>query len=95
MKNKSELIACMEGLKKINFEMIRNEEMELRPYFISMNMTDSRLAFKLENHILPTVKLNCKSDKRYQSEGYLCDDCKTETSSAQLSHVVDFKKVDF
>ena len=63
-----------------------------------MKVAEARLAFKLENFVTPTVKLNTKSDRIYKSEGYLCDDCKIEnlnqqTSSDQLKQASELKLV--
>ena len=48
----------------------------MREYFQTMTLTDSRLAYKIETYSVNSIKLNFKSDKRYKSEGWLCDDCK-------------------
>ena len=49
--------------------------MKLRPYLREMNLWDSRVMFRKNCQILQCVKMNQKSNKRYKSEGYNCNDC--------------------
>ena len=53
-----------------------------------MKVADARLAFKIENYVVPTVKLNFKSDKKFKSEGYLCSDCRIEVTGPVSSSEV-------
>ena len=48
----------------------------MRDYFTYMNVTDSRLAYKIETFSVNTIKLNFKSEKKFKSDGWICEDCK-------------------
>ena len=85
-KNRLDLLSQMEGFKKIDYEQCKSEELKIKGYFKSMNVADARLAFKIENFVVPTVKLNFKSDKQFKAEGYLCSDCRVELNDSDISN---------
>ena len=41
----------------------------------NLNLQNARTIFRKNCKLLQTVKLNFKSDKIFQQDGYLCDDC--------------------
>ena len=65
----------MDGYKKIDREKCEKEKREIKYYFKTMDVADSRLAFKIENFVVPTIRLNFKSDKKFKAEGWLCPYC--------------------
>ena len=50
------------------------------------------MAFKIQNYVIPTIRLNFKSDKKYKAEGWLCPDCRVtegagvETVTARIAY---------
>ena len=40
-----------------------------------MTISKSRLYFKIQSSITPTVRLNFKSDKKFKSQNWICTDC--------------------
>ena len=54
------------------------EKFEMKEYFKTMNIQQSRLYFKIQNFITPTVRLNFKSDRKFKFEKWQCIDCRTE-----------------
>ena len=73
----------MSGYKKIYSEKCASEKYVMKSYFKTMTVADSRMAFKIENFVVPTIRLNFKSDKKFKAEGWLCPDCREpdETTS--------------
>ena len=77
MLNKSKLleIARSKQYKKVNFNDLSENDFNLKQYFKSMSIADSRLRFKVESQMVPLVKMNFQSDKQYTKELWVCDNC--------------------
>ena len=68
----------------MDYNACEKEKFEVKSYFKTMNIARSRLYFKVQNFITPTIKLNFKSHKKFQSEKFICSDCmESETSLSQ------------
>ena len=50
-----------------------------------MNISQSRLYFKVLNFITPSIKLNFKSEKKFRSVNFVCTDCIEEEKSLSFS----------
>ena len=75
--NKSKLldIAKSKQYKKVNFNDLSCNDFKLKQYFKSLNIADSKLRFKIESQMVPSVKVNFQSDKKYAKELWACDSC--------------------
>ena len=74
-KNREELLQMIRGYKKMNYDECSKEKFEMKDYFYSLNIKDSRMCFRMKNFLVPTVKLNFKNDKKFKATKWLCDDC--------------------
>ena len=74
-KNRNELLNWTLSYKKVDFKACENEEFELKSYFKTMNIAQSRLFFKVQNFVTPTIKLNFKSDQKFRAMKFVCSDC--------------------
>ena len=83
-KNRTELLNWTKSYKKVDFQACEKEEFEMKSYFKTMNIASSRLYFKIQNSITPTIKLNFKSDQKFRKMKFVCSDC-IEDENANLS----------
>ena len=67
-KNRAQLLEWIKQYKKLDHQTCCQEKFELKEYFKTMNIQQSRLYFKIQNFITPTVRLNFKSDRKFKSE---------------------------
>ena len=76
--NKSKLLELAQNkkYKKVDFSDLAENDFNLKPYFKNLKIADSKLKFKLVSKMVPYIKMNFTSDKRYASESWLCDSCK-------------------
>ena len=74
-KQRFECLEAMKGYKKIDYESCVNEEFEMKHYFKTLNITESRLYYKIKYYLVPTVPLNFKNDPKFWAQKYLCQDC--------------------
>merc|ERR1711954_40586 len=57
-KNRKELLNWTKSYKKVDFKKCEREEFEVKSYFKTMTIAQSRLYFKVQTFITPTIKLN-------------------------------------
>ena len=86
-KNRDELLNWIQNYKKINHNTCSKEKFEMKSYFKTMNIEQSRLYFKIQNFITPTIRLNFKSDRKFASEKWLCVDCMSEGEGSEPDRV--------
>ena len=77
-KQRNELLEMMKGMKKIDYDTCVNEKFEMKDYFKTLSVHESRLRFKIQNFLTPTVKLNFKNETKFRAMKWLCEDCMTE-----------------
>ena len=63
-------------IKKINLESLEKQTYELKSYFKELKVNDSRIRFKIETKMLPTVKMNFQSDNKFTADNWVCDGCR-------------------
>ena len=76
--NKSKLLQLIKdkNYKKVNYSEIEKENFEMKSYFKTLNVTDSRIRFKLATQMLPTIKMNFHSDMKFTADCWVCDSCR-------------------
>ena len=76
--NKSKLLQLIKdkNYKKVNYSEIEKENFEMKSYFKTLNVTDSRIRFKLATQMLPTIKMNFQSDMKFTADCWVCDSCR-------------------
>ena len=65
IKNRNDLLDWTKKYRKVNYEKCEKEKFETKSYFKTMNITQSRLYFKVLDFITPTIRANFKSDKKF------------------------------
>ena len=78
-KNREELLNWMKGYKKISFDYCRGRPHKMQDYFRELNIQDSRMKFRIDSFLVPTIRMNYKSHKKYKAENWLCPDCTPES----------------
>ena len=67
-KNRNDVLNSIEKSKKLNFEELKAEEFERKPYISTLNIHDARTKFALRSKMTKTIKLNFKNDPKYKKE---------------------------
>ena len=91
-KDRNDVLNMMKGYKKIDYDKCSKKKHEMRGYFRNMNVADSRMAFKIQNYVVPTIRLNFKSDKKFKAEGWLCPDCRVSGSDASETERISYSE---
>ena len=68
-KNRNDVLSMMRKYKKVDYDKCLDEKYEMKDFFKTMTVADSRMAFKILNFVVPTIRLNFKSDKKFKYEG--------------------------
>ena len=76
--NKSKLLELAQNkkYKKVDFKELAENDFKVKPYFKNLTIADSRLKFKLVSKMMPYIKMNFPSDKRFASDSWSCENCK-------------------
>ena len=77
-KNRDELLEWMKGYKKINFYECKEKPHKMQDYFEKLNVKETRMKFRIDSFLVPTIRENFKSNKKYKAENWLCPDCTPE-----------------
>ena len=62
----------------------------MKDYFKELNVNDSRVRFKIASEMLPSIKMNFQSDKKFTADCWTCDGCRdgfTDNRDSQ-NHVI-------
>ena len=68
----------------MDYEKLKNEPFETKPYFRSMTLRDARTKFSIDSSTLPTVKVHFSSDRQYAAELWSCIPCGRVDSISHL-----------
>ena len=72
-ENRAELLKRMEKYKKLKSDSLREEKYELKPYLKSLNLSQSRLRYKIRAEMIPTVQMNFQSDRKFTHNIWKCE----------------------
>ena len=61
--------------KKLEYEVLSEENCEMKEYFKSLNLPDARLQFALRSKMTKSVQMNFKGEPKYIRNGWKCQDC--------------------
>ena len=64
-----------ENYKKIDTESFSAELFQMKSYFKTLNIQQSRLQFKLNSKMTPKIAANFHRDTKYRDMNYLCVGC--------------------
>ena len=77
-KNRESLLEIVKKkYKKLDYEVIKEENCELKDYIKSLNLPDARLKFAMQAKMTKTVQMNFKGEPKYIKNGWKCQDCDT------------------
>ena len=79
------MLSWIQKYKKISFEECSNEKFEMKSYFKTMTIDRSRLFFKVQVSMTPTIRLSYKSNKKFRAEKWVCTDCMSDNPSVNQS----------
>ena len=75
-QNKASLLEVIEKkYKKLDYEVLSEENFELKEYFKSLNLPDARLKFALRSKMAKSVQMNYKGEPKFIKNGWKCQDC--------------------
>ena len=79
--NRNKIIeqAKCKNYKKVNIDKLTSDDFGLKSYFLSLNVTDARLRFKIASFMTPSVKMNFPSNKIFANQLWSCDGCSSES----------------
>ena len=73
--NENEIRETMMTYKKLKNRKIVSDRYGMKEYAKTLYLHEARLIFKHRTSMTQYVKLNYKGNKRYEAEGWKCDDC--------------------
>ena len=83
-KNRNDLLEKIKKYKKIDINNCMNEDPDLKMYFKTLNVPDSRMRFKIASFMVPTIRMNFKSNKRFAAESWSCSGCRDPRDPVRL-----------
>ena len=86
-KNRDQILNWCKSYKKLDYNKLSLEKFEMKSYFKTMNISKSRLFFKVQSLITPTVRINFKSDKKFKSQKWICTDCMEENIDNCINNI--------
>ena len=78
-KNREQLLDWMKGYKKINFDKCKEKPHKMQLYFKRLSVQETRMKFRIDSFLVPTIRENFKSNRKYKAEKLLCPDCTPES----------------
>ena len=75
----------MKKYKKIDINSLALEEFGLKEYFLRLNLSDSRMKFRVRSQCVNTCQSNFLSNYGYKMNSFQCINC-SELEIDQLSH---------
>ena len=84
-KNRNFLLEGIKKYKKLDFNSLSLEEFGLKDYFFSLNLSDSRLNFRVRSKCVNTCQSHFPSKSEYVMNSFQCPQC-SELEIDQLSH---------
>ena len=79
--NKEELLEDSLRYKKIDTELLANEEFKRKPYFNELNLSQVRDRFRIDSQMFGNFKASFPSQSRIRGESLKCELCKNICSS--------------
>ena len=62
----------------------------MKPYLKEMNLSDARMYYRIKYHLVPTIRLNQKNNKRYKAQKWLCPDCSISKSLSDHGNYANY-----
>ena len=70
--NYKELMAQLRTYKKLNFDELKTEEYEVKPYIFKLNLHEIRVKMRLRSQMLSNVKFNFQSERKFSEVLWAC-----------------------
>ena len=81
LKNQENILNLMKSYQKVDYFERKNKNFEVKEYFKTMTLENSRVNFGLRNQMTRTIQSHFSSDKAYSKELWTCRDCKSKIDS--------------
>lgn len=62
--------------KKLDINELKFNDFKLKPYFRKLNVNEAKLRFKIVSYMVPNIKMNFQSEKRFAKNLWVCEACK-------------------
>ena len=74
--NRDELLNDIkENYTKLDFEALKEEQFQIKPYIKELKMNDARIKFSLRSKMTRTVQMNFSNDRKYADNLWQCSGC--------------------
>ena len=73
-KNKEDLFSQGKNYKKIDLGNYEGD-LKMKEYMKNLNLSAGRMIFRKNSFLIKTVMMNYKSEKRFKSLKYICQEC--------------------
>ena len=83
-ENEKEVKTALSSYKKLKNRKILEESLGMKNYMETLSVYEARAIFKHKTSMTQFVKLNYKGTKRYQEQGWKCDECSNLDSEDHL-----------
>ena len=83
-KSRQDILTKIRNYKKIDYFAVKEEKFEVKPYFKTMTLQESRMLFSIRTNTTKTVKTCFMSDKKYANQLWKCQNCEKIDS---ISHI--------
>ena len=84
-RNRTFLLEGMKKYKKLDVNSLALEDFGLKDYFINLNLSDSRLKFRVRSNCVNTCQSHFPSNQVFAMNSFKCINC-SEFEIDQLSH---------
>ena len=74
-KTRNDLLSRIKNYKKLNYQQLSQEEFKCQPYLHQLKLADSRMKFKINSMMVPSIAMNFPSDPQYTRDRWTCTDC--------------------
>ena len=75
-QNRANLLeTVLSRYKKLDYNILREENLEMKDYMKSLNLPDARLKFALRSKMTKTVQMNYKGEPKFIRNGWKCQGC--------------------
>ena len=90
--NKAELLYQIENnYEKLDYEILKEEQYEIKEYVKSMNMHDGRMKFQIRSKMVKNIAFNYSSDPKYSSRLWHCTHCDRMDSQSHVLTCESYK----
>ena len=80
------------GYKKINYFQLSDEDFELKEFFRTLSLSESRTMFAIKTNMVKS-KMNYMSDPMFSKEMWRCEICNMQCSTEHITVCSKYKRL--